>query len=333
MSHERRIFSAGDLLQADIKEPPRLVHGLIPGGTVTVLAGQHKTGKTILLLQLAMCVASGQEWLWWQTNQGRVLYLNYEVATWSWRQRLEKAMNGFTALHDRHVRAEVGKNLHVTSLPDLRINRPPDVKLIASKVDELNARLLVIDPVRVAYTGDRNDDREVDRVLTMLNEQVVEPTGVSVVLAHHMRKPAAGAVDVGSTWDIKGSGSWSDGADQVLTLRHDRADKSHRGRQLNATLRHYEGFEDRKITLQPASMLFATTAGTTEAGPTESDKLKEAFTNSLTGDLSIRDIAAVLDISEDAAYKRWQRGGLDRVRKTGQGSYEWEDGTPNVDPF
>lgn len=324
-----RTLSAAEFLDADVPEPDAIVHQLIPGGTTTILAGQHKVGKTILMLQLAMACASGRPWLWWDTSQVRVLYLNYEVAEWSFQQRVDRTMRGFAGTFGKHTQADIRNNLWVNSLPNLRINRPPDLKTVREWIEQIQAGLVIFDPIRAAYTGDRNDDREVDRVMTLLLEEVVQPTGAALLLGHHLRKPPPGEQGGGSTWEVKGSGGWADAADQIITLRHNRKDSSGKGRFLNATVRHYESREDVPLHLKPAAMLFTTESGSTEAGPTETDRLRDAFRRSMHGTLTIDDIAAVLGISNDAAWKRWQRHSLPRLRRVDSGPgrkavFAWE---------
>src|ERR1035437_238817 len=42
------------------KPKPMLVDGLIPVGAITLLVGESDTGKSLLALQLALCVCSNQ---------------------------------------------------------------------------------------------------------------------------------------------------------------------------------------------------------------------------------------------------------------------------------
>ena len=74
------IRSVRSLVAADnLVEPRLLVHGLLHQGTKAILGGSSKTGKTWLLMDLAISVASGTPFLSWPTTAGRVLFVNMEI--------------------------------------------------------------------------------------------------------------------------------------------------------------------------------------------------------------------------------------------------------------
>ncbi|HEU4370948.1 MAG TPA: AAA family ATPase [Methylomirabilota bacterium] len=52
-----------------------LVHGLLPLGTLALLAAYPKVGKSTLATQLAVAVVQGQPFLGRPTRQGGVLYV------------------------------------------------------------------------------------------------------------------------------------------------------------------------------------------------------------------------------------------------------------------
>jgi len=74
-------MTAAELLQSDL--PPRadvIGGGVLPKGGLALLAGQFKSGKTILALQTALMTARGGSVLDFETALGRVLLLSGEVA-------------------------------------------------------------------------------------------------------------------------------------------------------------------------------------------------------------------------------------------------------------
>ena len=75
---ENLIFvDAQELLMAPIDRPQFLVEDLIPGG-VNVIAGDEKTGKSWMMLHLALCIAKGEDFLGHPVRQGNVIYLSLE---------------------------------------------------------------------------------------------------------------------------------------------------------------------------------------------------------------------------------------------------------------
>src|SRR5205807_2806275 len=63
-----------------IKFPPRkvLLEGMLSIGERMCLGAPPKANKTYILLDLALAVASGSEWIGIKCNQARVLYIDFE---------------------------------------------------------------------------------------------------------------------------------------------------------------------------------------------------------------------------------------------------------------
>lgn len=71
------ILNATELFKMDVKPTEFIINGLIPVGLV-VLASPPKYGKSYMVLDMALCVAAGREFLGFATNQCGVLYLSLE---------------------------------------------------------------------------------------------------------------------------------------------------------------------------------------------------------------------------------------------------------------
>ena len=83
-------ITANDLLaDPTIVKPPELVAGLLHQGTKCVLASASKAGKTWLLLDLALSVATGTPFLRWPTTKGKVLFINFELQKAFIKERLD----------------------------------------------------------------------------------------------------------------------------------------------------------------------------------------------------------------------------------------------------
>ena len=72
-----KLVDAQELLLTPLDDPGFIVEDLIPGG-VTVIAGDEKSGKSWMMLLLATCIATGQDFLGHPVKQGAVLYLSLE---------------------------------------------------------------------------------------------------------------------------------------------------------------------------------------------------------------------------------------------------------------
>lgn len=74
------IYTPGELKQRTLELGGRtfVVDGLVPDRSIVLVVGDSGLGKSPLLYQAALCVASGIPFLGRPVRQGRVLYLDYE---------------------------------------------------------------------------------------------------------------------------------------------------------------------------------------------------------------------------------------------------------------
>lgn len=342
-----KMLKLGELIEAEIPEPPRLIDNVLPGASVGIVAGYHKVGKTILMIQMAVSVASGRPFLLWETERTPVLYLGYEVHPYYLKQRVKRAVEwasatGQLATGDEvdRIRFERKAILDNISLmkPRFGVGSESELKKLAQMVGDLGAGLVIVDPLRVAFIGDRNKDDAVDRLMTNLLEHVVVPTGAAVVLGHHMRKPQQGETASATSWKIKGSSSFVDAADAIIMLERDsKKDQGNSGleRKLAIVSRHYEGYDGVNLKLQPASMRFITDQ---ERETPDEVLLEAAFRD--RGEMDMGEIAEVLGIQRRSAQKRWESGRLPspiRQRREARGTvaatYIWEANRTLPDPY
>src|ERR1035441_5498629 len=82
------LIDAFDFLAEPIDAPPELVAGILHAGSKLVFGGSSKSYKTWVLLDLAISVATGADWLGRQTAQGKVLFVNFEIQPYAWQQRI-----------------------------------------------------------------------------------------------------------------------------------------------------------------------------------------------------------------------------------------------------
>src|SRR5579872_6062476 len=84
-----KIINAAALIaETSIALPPELIQGVLHQGLKGMLASSSKAGKTWLLLDLAMSVATGTHWLRWPTAKGKVLFVNFEISQAFFKKRL-----------------------------------------------------------------------------------------------------------------------------------------------------------------------------------------------------------------------------------------------------
>lgn len=173
-----------------------------------VIGGGSKTGKTWLLIDLALSVATGSSWLGLNCRPGIVVFLNFEIQAGFFHSRL------LDVAHAKEV--ELGENLLVWNL---RGFARPAAELFAEVQERVAGRdiaMIICDPVyKLALGGDENSAGEVGLLLNEF-ENLATNTGAAVVFAAHFAK---GDATLKSSVDrISGSGVFARDPDAILTM-------------------------------------------------------------------------------------------------------------------
>lgn len=159
-----------------------LIEGLWADRGVGILGGEPKLGKSWLALDAAISVAAGTPCLrrFAVPRPGPVLLYAAEDALHVVRQRLDAiaAVVG-VALRDL--------SLHVITAPSIRLDVARDRDRLRETIENLQPRLLVLDPFIRMHRIDENVAGDVAPLLAYLR-QIERELGVAVLLVHHARK-------------------------------------------------------------------------------------------------------------------------------------------------
>lgn len=182
---------------ADV-EPKRvgwLWRGYVPLGKLTIVDGDPGLGKSQLALDLAARVSTGREMPDGSASDlegsaGVVLLCAEDDAADTIRPRLDAAGGECTRivlLESIAERVDTGRGeLTVTRLPTLQ-----DVQAIREAVDQIGAKLVVVDPIMAFTVGDTHVDAEVRRLLAALARLAAE-LGIAVLALRHLNKSGMG---------------------------------------------------------------------------------------------------------------------------------------------
>ncbi len=194
--------------------PEELVHGLLHRGTKAVLGGSSKAGKTWLLLDLAVSVATGSPFLRWATSPGKVLFVNLEIPQTFLKLRLQK-------LCERKPLGHLN-DLDVWTLRGEFSATESFLEAIIERGCEGEYSLIILDPIYKLMVGRAENTSSAVGVLCHQIERLVVETGAAVVYAHHFTKgdqSGKKALD-----RLSGSGVFARDADTIVTLtEHDVA--------------------------------------------------------------------------------------------------------------
>ena len=222
------IECAADCLSQPIVLPPEVVHGVFHRGAKAVIGGGSKSYKTWVLSDLALSVATGREWLGFPTTQGRVLYLNLELARPYFNQRLQQIGEA------KEISTCESNDLSLWHLrgyaADLSLLGPKIIK----RMEEQDYSLLIIDPIYKAIG--RRDENKAGDITDLLNEleRLAVKTGAAVVFGAHFSKGNQASKE--SIDRIGGSGVYARDPDSILVLTKHETDEAY---TVDMTLRNH----------------------------------------------------------------------------------------------
>ena len=194
---------------------PPLKQELIPGtlriGHKMLIAGPSKAGKSFLLINLAIAIAEGIEWIGMKCKRGRVLYVNLELDHASCFDRFKEIYKkiGIAPAHlkDITIWNLRGHAATMDRLAPILIHRFKNKQYVA----------VIIDPIYKILTGDENNASEMSKFCSYFDVVATE-MDASVIYCHHHSKGATGkyanAADRSS-----GSGVFARDPDAIIDLR------------------------------------------------------------------------------------------------------------------
>lgn len=175
MANDVKIVDAQNLLMTPLPKSQFIVDGLVTSG-VNIIAADEKTGKSWMMLDLALAVAKGKDFLGHPTRQGNVFYFSLEDSMSRLQDRLfvltDEISPGNVYLANKSDLISDGL---IDQMRDI-VLKFKDIKLII--IDTL--QLVRGDECELSYAKDYAD-------VTAIKEFAME-YDVSVFLVHHTRK-------------------------------------------------------------------------------------------------------------------------------------------------
>lgn len=159
-----------------------LIEGLWADQAVGILGGEPKCCKSFLALDIAVSVASGRPCLrqYSVPRSGKVLLFPAEDSLPVVRQRLEGIASVAQVAFDSLL-------VEVITAPSLRLDTSPDRQRLSNTVQQLQPRLLILDPLIRLHRVDENDATQIAALLSFLR-QLQRQFQLAVLLVHHARK-------------------------------------------------------------------------------------------------------------------------------------------------
>lgn len=207
-----RPLTFDQLMERQMDEPEVLVDGVLHQGSKMVISGGSKSYKTWMLLDLALSVATGTEWLGKPTKRGKVLFVNFELQDYFFRKRVLEVMEakGITAEHIRDTFYYVGlRGINTGNASTL-------IETLQARTAGIDLKMIILDPLYKMH-GDRDENSAGDMAdLMSYLDKLARNTKAAVVFGHHFSKGNQASKDMRDRG--AGSGAIMRDADSIMTV-------------------------------------------------------------------------------------------------------------------
>ena len=226
------------------KLPQELIEGVVRVGHKMMISGASKSGKSFLLMELAIALSEGVKWLGFQCKKSKVLYINLEIDRPSF-------INRFIQIYEAMKLKP--KHNHDIAIWNLRGESMPLDKLATILIRRVFLRgydAIIIDPIYKVMIGDENNATDMAQ-FTNVFEKICYETGCTFVYSHHHSKGAQGFKK--SMDRASGSGVFSRDADAQVDMiqlnlvevpsRNNPEESSATAWRLESSLREFRSFK------------------------------------------------------------------------------------------
>jgi|GEM_PF-2524467 len=189
-------FSIDELFDLESEGIEYLIPGMLPRGETVLCAGTPKTGKTLIAIDAAFAVATGEsDFLGEQVKQGKVLLVSVDESAQSTKAKLLK--RGFR----RGDQLQIITKWDISQLNDLE-----------SKLEDFRPDLVIIDSLKRITLGRETSENSAEfaDMIYQLKE-LTGKYGAACILIHHTNKNAdavgiervrGSSAIAGATWGI-----------------------------------------------------------------------------------------------------------------------------------
>lgn len=164
---------------------PILIDGILRQGHKMLVAGPAKAGKSYALIELAVAIASGGQWLGFQCAKGKVLYVNLEIDRPSYLHRINDVCESM------EITKEDFKNIDFWSLRGLSVPMDKLTPKLIRRAIKKEYMAIIIDPIYKVITGDENSAEEMAKFCNQF-DKIAHDLHCAVIYCHHHSKGTQG---------------------------------------------------------------------------------------------------------------------------------------------
>lgn len=209
------------LASSEPQPPQFIIDGWLPQGEVTLFAGHGGSGKSLIALAAAICIAAGRAFFGLRCERRRVMFLSYEdsAGVLHWRLHRICKMLGvdLASLADWlfvYDATQSGEPLYA----ETRDAHGPTAAFdwLREQMAATGAQVLILDGTSDCFAGNENVRQQVRTFVRTLRGSL--PRGGAALLLHHVDALSAHA---GSAKGYSGSTAWHNSCRARWLLRPD----------------------------------------------------------------------------------------------------------------
>lgn len=176
------VLSLAQLLEKQPAAIPSLVEpGLLPAQGILFVGGEPKVGKSLLVANLALCLAAGSDRLGFAIPaRRRVLICQFELPLPHLLSRLALMRAGLGAAADHDLLIDTRTAGHLLSAPQ-------GLAHFLCSAQAAAAEVLILDPLYSTHDQDENDTRAMAALCQALL-RLRDTSRAALIVVHHVRK-------------------------------------------------------------------------------------------------------------------------------------------------
>jgi hypothetical protein len=241
------VLSLAQLLAEQPTAPPPgwIEPGLLPPQGILFVGGEPKVGKSLLVANLALALAAGQDRAGFTVPAARrVVMCQFELPVPQFVSRLATMRRSLGAAADQNLLVDTRAAGHLLSAPQ-GLNH----FLMAAR--EASAEVIILDPLYSTHDQDENDTRSMAALCQSLL-RLRDASKAALIVVHHVRK-SIGRDEIGRAF--RGSSALHAVGDSYLLLARPSANLA--AVELRFQFRYAAALAPRLLQLEPHSLWFS----------------------------------------------------------------------------
>ena len=173
------VHDVSEYVHRNLPLPEFHIQNLLAKGGSMLIYGGAGVRKSWLAQDLGFCVATGVNWLGFQTVQDRVLIANFEISPLAYAVMRLRPMERQFQLQPMM--------LYELSPGNVSLDVPESFNRFAASIRPFQPKVIILDCLQGCYSGDENDMERAGVWIRNVGELQRE-FGASVVIIHHSNK-------------------------------------------------------------------------------------------------------------------------------------------------